>query len=282
MAYLLHVVILVSLYGSLALAVDLVAGLCGKMLLCTGVFASIGAYTFALAVTQAGVAPFPALLLSGASAAAFGRAIAGLLARLEGDRFVLFTVGVQIIAFWLFHNLTGLTGGAYGIPGVRALVPGRGLSRAALFVLAALLLLGVASYIHWAILSSPYGRSARAVRDNRLLAESLGKSPRAGLAGAIVVAACLSGWAGAIAASYLGYLSPTTFGLNESLMLLCCVLLGGSDSHMGPLFGAGMMVLIPELLRFLGLPSDIGAALRQCLFGVLLVAFVRSGRLSVA
>ena len=80
--------------------------------------------------------------------------------------------------------------------------------------------------------------------------------------------------AGALFGSYITFIDPSTFTVNESIFLLAVIILGGLSSNKGAFLGALILVLLPEFLRFVGFPSDIAAQMRQVVYGVLLVVLM--------
>src|SRR6185436_1797939 len=89
-----------------------------------------------------------------------------------------------------------------------------------------------------------------------------------------VVSASLAAVAGSIFASYITFIDPSTFALLESVFILAIVILGGLASHKGAVIGATTLILLPEILRFVGFPSDIAAQMRQVVYGVLLIVLM--------
>ena len=77
--------------------------------------------------------------------------------------------------------------------------------------------------------------------------------------------------AGSLFASYITYIDPSSFSLNESIFILAIVIMGGLGSLRGTLAGALFLILLPEILRFVGLPTDIAAQMRQIIYGAILV-----------
>ena len=86
-----------------------------------------------------------------------------------------------------------------------------------------------------------------------------------------MIAAMLAAVAGSLFASYISYIDPSTFSLNESIFILSLVILGGLANVNGSVFGAIFFILLPEILRFVGFPPDIAAQMRQVAYGAILV-----------
>jgi branched-chain amino acid transport system permease protein len=89
-----------------------------------------------------------------------------------------------------------------------------------------------------------------------------------------IIGAFFAGIAGSLYAHYITFIDPSSFTVMESITILLMVVFGGMGSLGGSFIGASVLVILPELLRFLGLPSAIAAPLRQMLYGLLLVILV--------
>ncbi len=85
------------------------------------------------------------------------------------------------------------------------------------------------------------------------------------------MSAAFSGVAGYIFATYISYIDPTSFTLDESIFILSALLIGGTGNLKGPLLGAVFVVVLPELLRFVGFPDAVAAPLKQILYGLALI-----------
>jgi ABC-type branched-chain amino acid transport system, permease component len=83
--------------------------------------------------------------------------------------------------------------------------------------------------------------------------------------------------AGALYASYVGFIDPSISLLEQSILILCMVIVGGARPLIGPLLGVGIILLIPEVLRRIDLPPSIDANLRVLVYGLLLVAAAHWG-----
>ncbi len=77
--------------------------------------------------------------------------------------------------------------------------------------------------------------------------------------------------AGSFFASYITYIDPSSFALTESIFILSIVILGGMANNKGVFWGAVFLVLLPEVLRFVGFPTDVAAQMRQVTYGLILV-----------
>ena len=121
------------------------------------------------------------------------------------------------------------------------------------------------------ITSSPFGRVLKAIREDETAAQSLGKNTSRYKLLSFMVGAFFAGIAGSLYAHYITFIDPSSFTVMESITVLLMVIFGGMGSISGSIVGAVILVVIPELLRFVGLPSSIAAPMRQMLYGLLLV-----------
>ena len=85
----------------------------------------------------------------------------------------------------------------------------------------------------------------------------------------------LAAVAGAIYASYTSYIDPSLASMDQSILLLSMIFVGGMGNLKGPLAGAAILLLIPEVLRFMNIPDAVAAEIRVMLYGLMLVLIVR-------
>jgi len=272
MGYILHIGILIGLYIIIAQALNLTYGFSGLMNLSSAAFYGIGAYSYALLTLQGGFPPIFSLM----GAVGITSAIALLLGipalRLRKDSFFLVTLGFQIIIGAVLFNWVGLTRGPYGIPGIpRPVILGWSVNRPWEFLLVLCVVLLIAGGFLFLIFQTPFGLSLKALRDDERGAMALGKSPFRQFLLAFVVGSGMMAIPGAFYASYATYIDPGLFGIDESIYQIVILSLGGSGNRKGPIVGVLVMVIIPEILRVLQLPSSIAFNLRQILYGIMLV-----------
>lgn len=142
------------------------------------------------------------------------------------------------------------------------------------FLILAVAVAGVSYLLARQIVSSPFGRVLRAIREDEAFVESLGKNPLRFKVVTFAVSASLASAAGCVYAHYLTYIDPTSFTVMDSILVMSMVIIGGAGSPSGPVVGAAVLVVVPEALRFLGLPSAATAHLRQMFYGAMLVAMM--------
>ena len=178
-----------------------------------------------------------------------------------------------MIIYTILYNWIDVTRGPYGIPGI----PGIKLfgiweiSGVWSYSILTTILSVVVVLFFKRIKYSPYGRVLKAIRSDELSVKALGRNSVLFKSWAFFLSAAISGLAGLIYASYVSYIDPTSFTLDESIFIISALFIGGVGNVKGPVLGAAFVVLLPELLRFVGLPDAIAANLRQIIYGLALV-----------
>ncbi len=89
-----------------------------------------------------------------------------------------------------------------------------------------------------------------------------------------VIGAGMASVAGVMYAYYISFIAPTSFTIMESIFIISIVIIGGAGNIWGSVLAAAVLVILPEALRFLGMPSAIAANMRQIIYGALLVIFM--------
>ena len=272
MDYILHVFIIFSIYTMLVIALDLLVGHTGLLSLAPAAFYGLGAYTSALLAVNFG-APFFVGVLAGIGVAVLVSFIVSLPSlRLHDDYFVIATFGFQMILFNVFNNWIQVTRGPLGIPGIpQPVIFGWHVTSHLDFLILAAAFACFAYFVVYRLTSSPFGRVLHAIREDEAFAKALGKNTLRFKVTAFAVSAALAASAGSLYAHYITYIDPTSFTVMESILIISMVIIGGAGSLWGPLIGAFALVMLPEALRFVGLPDAIAANVRQIIYGSLLV-----------
>lgn len=276
MNYLLHILIMINIYFILSLSLNLLVGYTGLLSICHAAFYGIGAYISTLFMIKLGMNFFPALLIG-----VLGAAIASLIVaipslRLKGDYFILTSLGFQVIVFGILYNWVAVTRGPYGIPGIpRPKVLGFEFgSIPTYFILSGIFAL-LAIFVLWRFTSSPFGRVLKAIREDELATKALGKNVTNFKILAFMIAAGIAAIAGSLYAGYVTYIDPTSFTLDESIFILSIIIIGGAGNLRGPIIGSAILIVLPEALRFLGIPDTIAPNVRQMIYGALLIILMR-------
>lgn len=275
MQYLLHILINISLYAILAVSFDLVLGYAGLFSVAHAAFFGMGAYVAALAALH-WASPFLVnLLLAALFCAAAGALLAIPAIRVGGDYLVIASFGFQTIVFTIMLNWTDVTRGALGLRGIpQPSILGwqvRTLPEYALLYLVIAVALVAAT---WWLAASPFGRALKAIRENQLAAEALGKNTVYFKTWVFAVAGGMAGVAGGMYAHYVTFVGPYAFTMDVSVVLFAMVILGCTGTIIGPLMGAILLTILPESLRFLMVPAQLQGPVRQMVYGLLLVVFM--------
>jgi branched-chain amino acid transport system permease protein len=275
MEYFLHILVLVFIYSILAVSLDLIVGHMGILSIAHAAFYGLGAYTSALLAVHLG-APFLVGIIVGMIVTVLVSFVVSLPSlRLHEDYFVIATFGFQMIIFSILNNWMDLTRGPLGIPSItQPSIFGLTIQSNVGFVALAAIFATFAYVVVGRISTSPFGRALWAIREDEAFAQSLGKNTLWFKVTAFAVSAALAASAGSLYAHYITYIDPTSFTVMESILVISMVIIGGAGSKWGPLIGAAVLVMLPEALRFIGLPSAVAANLRQIIYGVLLVVMM--------
>jgi len=276
MDYLLHIAVMVALYSILAGSFNLLIGFAGLFALSHAAFFGVGAYATAILATRYGV-PFPWPLLAGvALTASVGLLIALPALRVRDEYLVIVTLALQIIAVAVMTNWTSLTGGTDGIAGVpKVTLAGIRLDTPGQFLPVAVLFAALCIWLAWRLAASPFGRALRAMRENEAAAQAVGKDVVAMKLIVFAASAGLASIAGALFAHYISFVSAPSFTIEATIYILAMVILGGTGNLAGSVLGASILVVLPELLKFVDLPPDIADKLRQVLYGLILIVMLR-------
>lgn len=275
MDYVFHILILIAIYAILTMSLNLIAGVSGLLSLAHAAFYGLGAYTVALLALKM-AAPFwvalpVAVVVCGVSGAIIG--IPSL--RIRGDYFVIATFAFQVLVFSVLNNWVTFTGGPMGLPGIpQPAAFGCKVSSPSGFLVFVGCFCLVAFWVCHRIVRSPFGRALKAIREDEVFAQAAGKNVAAYKVLVFVVGAAMAALAGATYAYYITFIDPTSFTVMESIFIISIVIIGGAGSLRGPVVGAVVLVTLPELLRFVGLPSPVAANVRQILYGGALIAFM--------
>ena len=274
MEYLLHIGIMLCIYIILVISTNLTVGMANLLTMCQAAFYGIGAYIGTYFLMQFSlpfvVIAFIVMLTTGLTSVLISYASV----KLKGDYFILATLGFQMIIYTILYNWIDVTRGPYGIPGIPSikLFGVWSLKGIYAYFFFALVVAVVVALIVSRMQRSPYGRMLKALRTDELSAQALGRNTTKLKSWAFFISAAFSSVAGLIYASYVSYIDPTSFTLDESIFIITALFIGGVGSRVwGPIVGAAVVVILPELLRFVGLPDAVAANLRQVIYGLVLI-----------
>jgi branched-chain amino acid transport system permease protein len=285
----------VLLYAMLALGLNIVVGYAGLLDLGYIAFYAIGAYVYALlASPHFGLhwSPFIILPIGAIVAGFFGVMLGAPTLRLRGDYLAIVTLGFGEIVRLFMNNLdrpVNLTNGPQGINLIDPIISlqqplqlfGLRITAVYFYYYLFLMLAGTVVFVSIRLQDSRVGRAWMAIREDEMAAKACGINTRNIKLLAFAMGASFGGVAGGLFAGFQGFVSPESFVLLESIMVLCMVVLGGMGNITGVILGAALLTITPEVLRDIANPVQqalIGRTLidpenlRMLLFGIALVA----------
>ncbi len=248
--YYLQVLVFIGIYAILALSLNLLNGYVGLLSIGHAAFYAIGAYASAKLTMELALPWALAMAGAGTIAGLCGYLIAKPTLRLSGIYMTLVTLGFNMILFLVLQNWMGFTNGPLGIMDIP---PPSLFGRAAdsrvhyYYLILTLVLLTVFSMHR--LMNCRFGRALTAIRENELAAEATGVDTTRYKVQAFVLAAFYAGIAGSFYAHFVKYISPDSFTINESFILLAMLAFGGQGNLLGPMVGAAALILIPEVFR---------------------------------
>jgi len=273
-AYFGHLLIIIGIYIILAVSLNLALGFTGLLNLGHVAFFGIGAYTSAL-LTGAGVPFIAAFLLAGLLASVFGYLLVLATRKLKGDYLALATLGFSFVVTSVLLNWSSLTRGPLGIPGIqKPSILGLTISSNLAYLIFVAVVCTLSVLIIYLIVKSPFGRLLEATRDDEIGLRVLGKDTFMLKAKAMMISAFFAGLAGSLFAHYITYIDPSSFMLNEIILIFTIVIVGGIASIRGSVVATFIIIAIPEALRFVALPSSILGPMRQIIYALILLGIL--------
>jgi ABC-type branched-subunit amino acid transport system permease subunit len=275
--YVLDTLIYIGIFSILSISLNIEAGFTKLMNFGKVAFFALGAYTSSL-ITLSG-APFIVGLFGGMLVAG----IAGFLIsiptlRLREDYLAIVTITFSEILRLFLLGERWLTKGSMGLTGIKRPLSTVFNDNYTLFYTIMVYFFLVASYlIVIRIVDSPFGRVLKAIREDEVAAEALGKNIFLFKAQTLVVGSVLSGLSGSLFAHYLTFIAPDMFLPNVTFSIWIMMVIGGSSNNLGVILGSILIIIFERLTRFIKdfihLPFN-PANFRQIIFGLLLIVFI--------
>jgi len=243
MEYLINLAILFCIYGTLALSLNMVVGMAGLLSLAQAAFYGIGAYAAAIGMTELGLGFFSTLLLGMLANGILAFVVGKILSRFQGDYYAIVSAGLSVIVFSVLLNWKDLTNGPLGIFGIPKPEIGsfRLVSNFSYLVLC-LAAVALSCGIYVLFDRSSFGRTLKALREDEQLTRLQGYNTKHFKSIVFVVSAMMSGIAGAMFASYISFIDPSTFQLKEGIFLFTIIIVGGLSSAKGSIAGALILI----------------------------------------
>jgi branched-chain amino acid transport system permease protein len=271
MDYLFTLAVLTGINVMLASGFNLILGYGGLVSVAHPIFYAIGGYTSGLLALQLGI-PIPLAIVAGVIVSAVMSLFVSLPSlRVSGDYLVIATLGFQLSVQHILDNAS-FTGAANGLSNIPSLVEGR--HRMLIY---AILVWAVALATVWGmrwLVSGDYGRAITAMRNDEEAFSALGRNATRIKVTLFAIGSGVAGLAGGLYAHYALFLAPDQFGIFASATLLTMVVVGGAATIRGPILGAVVVTLLPEIIRFIDLPVVVMAPLQGVIFTVLVMLFL--------
>jgi branched-chain amino acid transport system permease protein len=265
--YLVTILITVIVYAILAHSLNIITGHAGQISLGHSAFFGIGAYTSALLYTEAGLPFWVSVPLAAVIAGIVGALLGIPCLRVRDDFLAITTMGIVFVVEAVFLYIP-FFGGAMGIGGIN--LPqwfGREMSKSEYFLLILIV------FVLLLLLDRRLGRSWiglawSSIREDEQAAEAMGVDVVRFKVMAFVLGSSIAGLAGGFYAHFLTFIMPQNFGFGQSIVILCMVVFGGIGTRWGPILGAIILGVLPEISRPI-------MEYRTLVYGVLLLAMMR-------
>ncbi|HEX2363975.1 MAG TPA: branched-chain amino acid ABC transporter ATP-binding protein/permease [Bradyrhizobium sp.] len=271
--YILNILMQATTFSIAVFGLSVVLGLCGQINLAQAAFFGFGAYAVGIGTADLHQS-FWLCLLGGVLVAFVAGAFLGMSTlRLGGHYLAMVTISFQQIVTLVMINAIWLSHGPDGVSHI-----GRPelFQSSQAYLAFCVAMLAIVGYVVWHLPDTRLGRAMRAVRDNELAAGVNGIDVFRTKVYAFAICAALGGLAGGLFAGGFAYVSPDQFSFAESIVFLTMSLLGGVASPVGSVIGTGLLILIPEWLRFLKSVPGLYLAIYG-LFVILIVRFMPDG-----
>ena len=272
MDFLIHIIILCCLYAIVVVSLNLVSGYAGMFSMAPVAFWGIGAYTSVI-LTESGFPFIVAFFCAGFINLILGIFLAWSCNKLKDDYFSVATLAFSLVVFSLFKNLVSVTNGNIGI--VSVINPGIFSWRIDSdwqYLILVFLVATLSIWLIYRLVSSPFGRTLEALRDNELNLAALGKNTLRIKIQVMSFSAFFMGISGSLYGHYIDYVHPRSFYWDDLIMIITIMMLGGLASIKGSVLATFIVIILSEaIVRFLPFPTEIIGPARQLFYLVVLM-----------
>ena len=245
--YYVHLMVIIGIYAILLLGLDIVVGYVGEVSLGHAALFGIGSYTVGVLNFQLGVPFLLAIPASIVVTAFFGALLALPALRVNGPYLAMVTLAFGTIIQILINEMTFLTNGPMGLSIRKPVFFGHQISGADYYYIV-LLALVLTLFVVQRILKSHLGRAFEALHDSPIASDCMGVSVYGYKVYAFVLSAGIAGLAGGLFTYSEEYISPNTYNFELTILFLLAVIMGGRKTRIGPLLGAIIIVMLPNVL----------------------------------
>ena len=246
--YLITIATIIAINGIVACGLNVIVGFAGQISLGHAAFFGIGAYTAALLANQAGLSFWAALPCVIAMSALIGLLLGIPSLRVREDFLAITTIGINFIVEAVFNNFE-FFGGALGIGGIPRVALFDLKLRSTEFLYLCLFFLVIVMAVCWWLTRCWAGLACFALREEEAAAASVGISPVRFKLLAFVIGTGMAGLGGALYAHFMRFISASDFAFPLSVSLLSMVVVGGIGTLWGPILGALIIGVLPEVFR---------------------------------
>jgi branched-chain amino acid transport system permease protein len=246
--YYLGLVTRMLIFALFAMSLDLLLGYTGLASLGHAAYFGVAAYTVGLLILRAGFDSWIAFPAALAAATLTGALFAPLALRGRGSSFLMITFALAQVTWSVAFGWRSLTNGDDGMPGVPRPEFVWSLDSTAAFYYFVLIAVGLAAILLVAIVSSPFGRALKGIRESESRMQALGYDVWLYQFAAFVLAAFFAGLAGALYAYFNRFVGPEYLFVIQSAEALIMVILGGAGTLLGPAIGAGVIVFLEDFV----------------------------------
>jgi branched-chain amino acid transport system permease protein len=269
--YQTNIMINALMYVMLGLGLNIVVGVAGLLDLGYVAFYAVGAYAYALLNVHYDLNFWLALPIGAGLAAITGIILGFPVLRLRGDYLAIVTLGFGEIIRLIMENWNEFSFGPSGIPNIpRPAIPGVEMSLHQNTIFIYFLMIALTLFTIFFVnrlQNSRLGRAWLALREDEIACQAMGIDKTKTKLTAFALGATWAGFAGVVFAAKTTFINPASFTIWESIIILCCVVLGGMGSIIGVIIGAGVIILLPEYLRAF-------SEYRMLMFGIVLVCMM--------
>ncbi len=269
MDYILHIGIYFAIFSIAAMGLNLIVGYTGLFSVAHSVFYGIGAYATALVLNKLGAHFFLSVILGVVISMIVSFLIGFVLSRFSGDYFSIVSIGFCTIGYAIILNWEKLTGGGQGIFGIkRPTVFGHVILKNIEFLLLSAVFFVIVFFICRFIVKSSYGRVLKTIREDEKAIEVFGYNVRNYKLTIFVLGCMMASVAGSLFGTYIRFIDPAVSALTESVFMFVIIIFGGLGNLYGPLVGTIVIILIPEVLRYMGFPMNSAALIQEIMYGL--------------
>jgi branched-chain amino acid transport system permease protein len=265
--YLTTISITIGIYMILALSLNIIVGYAGQISLGHAAFWAIGAYSFAIFATKYSMSFVESSILSIAVTVIIGIFLGLPSLRVSEDFLAITTIGINFIVQGIFNSFDYF-GGAMGIGNIPFPTYNGDMVSNSAFLAITYVFVVLTIIISQIFKISWSGLASFAIKDDELAADVSGISPTRFKLLSFAIGSALAAVAGIIYASFMGFISANDFSFPVSVTILAMVMVGGEGTITGPIFGAILLVILPEVFR----PIH---SYRMLLYGLLLVLMMK-------